>query len=205
MFAVECTVFCWKAGWQDTVLQSLNHCTESQPCWQDPILRKFTVLSNTCCCHWMVLCKIWNSIYWDPYLISLFLPHPLQSPESQMTALKPPKSIIQYSAWCHNTGSYKVKICSSDSVLMQRCQDSTGYKAYNIPTGCRVNQVRTPSRLWLAEAQPAFFPLKALVVQPGGRGQYYTWVLSPSLFRQWVFQDERLLEPPWWEAWLAHI
>lgn len=177
MFAVGWTVFCWKAGWQDTVLQSLNHCTESQPCWQDPILRKFTVLSNTCCCHWMILCKIWNSIYRDPYLISFFFFHPLQSPESQMTAVKPiPKSIIQYSAWCQDTSSYRVKIHSSDFALMQRCQDSTGYKdiqAYLQYALCRVTQVRRPNKLWLAEAQPPFFPLKVLVVQPGGRGHYY--------------------------------
>lgn len=129
VFAVGWTVFCWKAGWQDTVLQSLNHCTESQPCWQDPILRKFTVLSNTCCCHWMILCKIWNSIYRDPYLIFFFFPHPLQAPESQMTALKPfPKSVIQYSAWCQDNSSCRVKFCSSDSALMQKWQNSEGYR-----------------------------------------------------------------------------
>lgn len=213
MFAVGWTVFCWKAGWQDTVLQSLNHCTESQPCWQDPILRKFTVLSNTCCCHWMILCKIWNSIYWDPYLISFiffsFFFHPLQSPEPQMTAVKPfPKSIIQYSAWCQDNSSYRVKIHSSDFALMQRCQDSTGYKDIQafLQCGlCKVTQVRRPSRLWLQEAQPPFlFSLKALVVQPDGRWHYYKSVLSPSPLRQWLFQDKRLLELSWWEVWFTH-
>ena len=105
-----------------------------------------------------------------------FFSHPLQSPESQMTAVKPiPKSIIQYSAWCQDTSSYRVKIRSSDFVLMQRCQDSTGYKdiqAFLQYALCRV-KVRRPNRLWLTEVQPPFFPLKALVVQPGGRGHCY--------------------------------
>lgn len=37
--------------------------------------------------------------YLSRSLFDFFFPHPLQAPESQMTALKPfPKSIIQYSA-----------------------------------------------------------------------------------------------------------
>lgn len=103
-----------------------------------------------------------------PIWFLFFFSHPLQSPESQMTAVKPiPKSIIQYSAWCQDTSSYRVKIHSSDFALMQRCQDSTGYKdiqAYLQYALCRVTQVRRPNKLWLAEAQPPFFPLKVLVV-----------------------------------------
>lgn len=136
VFAVGWSIFCWKAGWQDTVLQSLNHCTESQPCWQDPIPRKFTVLSNTCCCHWLILCKIWNSIYQDPYLISsffflFFFFHPLQAPEHQMSALKPsPKSIIQCTVWCQDTSSCRVKFCFSDCADADTkiAQDTKAYK-----------------------------------------------------------------------------
>ena len=36
---------------------------ESQPGWQDVVLGKFAGLSKTCCCHWLILCKIPNDIY----------------------------------------------------------------------------------------------------------------------------------------------
>lgn len=170
MFAVGRTVFCWKAGWQDIVLQSLNHCTESQPYWQDPILRKFTVLSNTCCCHWMVLCKIWNSIYRNPYLI--FFLRPFQSLVSNDCSKTYSQEHFN-SAWCQDTSSHRVKICSSlcwcrDSKVAQDTKTHNHSYSMRSASGKKIKQTLTHRR-----PTTFLFPLKALVVQAGGRAHCY--------------------------------
>lgn len=51
-----------EAGWQPPISQHWLM-PESQPGWRDVVLGKFAGLSKTCCCHWLILCKIPNDIY----------------------------------------------------------------------------------------------------------------------------------------------